>query len=216
MAPTYDEFDEFDEFIALTYDEFIAQVGGACKFQKCLNNELTHFGFTYKLGLNEDTIPFNASGSCQSGGLYFTTSEYIHDFYGYGLNIANIKLCEDALFYIEPEGNKFKTNKFYIDEILPQTEEFYKIAVQQDGRALEFVKEQTPELCKLAVQENGLALRFVKEQTEEICKLAVQENGMAILFVKEQTEEICKIAVQQNGALLQYVKKEYRHLFEKK
>ena len=32
---------------------------------------------------------------------------------------------------------------------------------------LEYVNEQTEELCKLAVQQNGIALDFVKNQTEE-------------------------------------------------
>jgi hypothetical protein len=34
-------------------------------------------------------------------------------------------------------------------------------------------KNQNSELCKLAVQQNGLALQYVKNQNEEICKLAV-------------------------------------------
>ena len=90
-----------------------------------------------------------------------------------------------------------------------QTEEICKLAVQQNVYALEYVKiEQTEEICKLAVQEYGYVLQFVKEQTEEICKLAVQEYGYVLQFVKEQTEEICKLAVQQNGNALQYVKKQ--------
>jgi hypothetical protein len=50
------------------------------------------------------------------------------------------------------------------------------------------------EICKLAVQQNGDALRYVKNQTEEICKLAVQQNGDALKYVKNQTEEICELA----------------------
>ena len=42
------------------------------------------------------------------------------------------------------------------------------------------VIEQTEEICKLAVQQNGNALEFVKYQTEELCKLAVQQNGNAL------------------------------------
>ena len=40
-----------------------------------------------------------------------------------------------------------------------------KLAVQQDGRALQYVHNQTEELCKLAVQQNGFALRYVHNQT---------------------------------------------------
>ena len=31
-------------------------------------------------------------------------------------------------------------------------------------------------MCKLAVQQNGDALKYVKEPTEEMCRLAVQQN----------------------------------------
>ena len=116
--------------MSLTYTQFIEKVGKQ-QFRKCLNNELKHFNFQYKIGLNEDTIPFNPFGSCELGGLYFTTKEHINEFLEYGLNVALLELCEDAVFYIEPCGTKFKTNKFIIKEILPQTEELCMLAVKQ-------------------------------------------------------------------------------------
>lgn len=125
--------------MSLTYTEFIEKVGNN-EFVKCLNNELTHFGFLYKIGLNEDHIPFNPSGSCNSGGLYFTTNDNIKDFVSFGLNIGLIELCNAAQFYIDPEGKKFKTNKFIIKEI-KQTEDICKLAVQQNGLGLEYVKK---------------------------------------------------------------------------
>ena len=99
--------------MSLTYNNFIKIVGNQ-QFRKCLNNELTHYTFRYKIGLNEDTIPFNPSGSCKPGGLYFTTKEHINEYLDFGLNVALLELCEDAEFYIEPSGIKFKTNKFII------------------------------------------------------------------------------------------------------
>ena len=57
---------------------------------------------------------------------------------------------------------------------------------------------QTEEICKLAVQQNGCALSFVRDnlQTEEMYKLAVQQNAITLAFVRNylQTEEICKLA----------------------
>jgi len=87
-----------------------------------------------------------------------------------------------------------------------QTEEICKIAVQQHGLNLQFVKKQTDEICKIAVQNHGFSLVNVKNQTDEICRLAVKQNGCALRYVKNQTDEICKIAVQQNGCALGYVK----------
>ena len=66
--------------MSLTYTQFIEKVGNQ-QFRKCLNNELKHFDFHYKIGLNEDIIPFNPSGSCKLGGLYFTTNEHISKFW---------------------------------------------------------------------------------------------------------------------------------------
>ena len=79
--------------------------------------------------------------------------------------------------------------------------------IKQNGYFLGCLKkeEQTEEICKLAVQQNGHALEFVKNQTEELCKFAIQQNGLAIKNVKEQTEEICKLAVQQYGYALYFV-----------
>ena len=148
--------------MSLTYNRFIEIVGNQ-QFQKCLNNELTHYTFQYKIGLNVDTIPFNPSGYCKPGGLYFTTTKYINEFFDFGLNIALIELCEDAQFYIEPNGTKFKTNKFIIKEILPQTEELCVLAIQQNGLSLQYVQEQTEELGRLAVQQNGWALQYVQK-----------------------------------------------------
>ena len=65
------------------------------------------------------------------------------------------------------------------DLVLQQIEENDKIAVQNDGLALEFVKSQTDEICKLAVRNKAWALKFVESQTEEICKLAIQQNWLS-------------------------------------
>ena len=45
---------------------------------------------------------------------------------------------------------------------------------------------QTEEICKIAVQERGYLLKYVKNQTEEICKLAVQEWEGALEYVKDE------------------------------
>ena len=94
-----------------------------------------------------------------------------------------------------------------------QTDDICKLAVKQNGLALDYVKNQTEDICKLAVQQIGGALRYVKEQTEELCKLAVQQHYSALKYVKEQTEELCKLAVQQHPSALCYVPEHMKHLF---
>ena len=96
------------------------------------------------------------------------------------------------MVYIEYKG-QFKTDKFCLGE---------RMLIEE----LEMWNDK--EICKSTVQQNGVALQYVKEQTEEICKLTVQQIGMAIQYVKEQTEEeICILEVDQNGLALNFVRK---------
>lgn len=211
-------------------------------FYKVLNDSLCHYDFTYTDGLNVDTLPFNPSQTCCSGGLYFCEEIYLPLYLcHYGSIYATVSIPNDALVY--KEAQKYKTNKLILHNIQPiselplwldatfakksvqinglalqfvkeQTKELCHLAVQSDGRALQFVKEQTAELCYLAVKRDSFALQYAKEQTEELCLLAVQQRygGGALQFVKEQTEEMCRLAVQQNGYALYYVKKQTEEL----
>ena len=184
-------------------------------FVKILSDNLTHNGFTYKQGLNIDTNDFNPNGECQSGGLYFCDIWLSYLYLRFGNKFAYVIVPDDARVYIEE--NKFKSDKLILNEIFSLTNlhlfsdnNFIRLAIRQNGCALQYIKEQTEEICKLAVQQHGSALQFVKKQTEEICKLAVQRDSRALQFVKKQTEEICKLAVQQNVCASQYVKLHFK------
>ena len=58
-------------------------------------------------------------------------------------------------------------------------------AIQDNFRAIRFVKEQTPELCMAAVQESAKALQYVKEQTPEMLITAMKHDIRAINYVSE-------------------------------
>ena len=49
-------------------------------------------------------------------------------------------------------------------------------------------------MCKLAVQQDGRALQDIPEhlKTEEVCRLAVQQNGEAIKFTNKQLQKQLK------------------------
>ena len=51
------------------------------QYYRIMYDSMTHYGFTYKKGLNIDTVKFNPHGTCKSGGLYYTTFEYLLHFY---------------------------------------------------------------------------------------------------------------------------------------
>jgi hypothetical protein len=178
---------------------------GTSTFFKFLREDLTHRNFTYKLGENVDVIPFNPSGRCKAGGLYFTTINHIFEFMDFGTQIGIIMLCPDSKVYIEEEGNKYKTDKFIIEEVV-SVEEFIdrffpplvSETVEQNGLALRLIENQTDEICLKAVKQNGFALRYVNNKTDKICLEAVKQNGLVLRFVEKRTPEICSEAMRQN------------------
>jgi hypothetical protein len=65
-------------------------------YYKITNEKENHHGYQYKDGLNVLDKPFEPTGSCVVGGLYFTTKEYIHHFLSYGCWLREITLPDDA------------------------------------------------------------------------------------------------------------------------
>jgi len=201
-------------------------------FYKMLNCTLIHNGFVYEYGKNEDTLPFNPSGQCCAGGLYFTILDHLLSFGSPDNFVGKIYIDDDEDVWCEK--NKFKVHKLVVREIMPfiefinincdialscikqnglvlkyilnQTSMYCLESVKQYGMALQFVKEQTHDICLEAVKQDWYALQFINDQTEIICMEAVRRHGMALQFVKNQTEAICLEAVKQAGYALQFVK----------
>ncbi len=208
------------------------------KYYKILNERLNHNGFQYKLGLNIDHMPFIPRGSCEAGGLYFTTKEYLYKFLHYGCYIADVSIPEDAKVYKDPGGDKWKADKIIIERytLIEEHEfcddkyfaicvvnifknystfikriksyDFYLNAIRHDWTLLKDIEDQTEELCLIAVEQNAFALQYAKDQTHKICMKAIQKDAFAIQCVKEQTPELCMFAVKQNGSMLKYVKEQ--------
>lgn len=165
------------------------------EYYKILNERMNHNGFIYKLGLNVDTKEFKPEGSCQEGGLYFTTKEHLFRFFEFGIYIADISLCADSLLYKDPRGDKFKANKFIITKItLIKDHELGKLFVKQKSNATSSKIDVSNLISSKnyldAVKQNGLSLEHIEEQTEEICMEAVKQNCWALQFVKNQTHKI--------------------------
>jgi len=126
------------------------------RFYKVLAKDLTHNGFTYKEGLNIDTVQFTPFGGCIAGGLYFSEEEKVHLYgYVYGNKVATVTIPDDALVYVEED--KFKADKLEISNIhLLEDSKFLYSCIKRNGTAIQHVRDelQTEELCKLAVQQN--------------------------------------------------------------
>jgi len=184
------------------------------KFYKFLNNDLTHYGFEYKLGLNVDTEPFKPKDSCSKGGLYFCEEFKCNLYYqNYGHKLARVSIPDDAKVYVERD--KFKADKIILEDIVDFNDvpdEFWLNMFPRSDRipddtinALQFIKKQPEQLCIRVVQTDGMALRFVKNPSEDVYRAAAKKNGLAIKLIKNPSEDVCIYAVRQNGLAIKFI-----------
>lgn len=185
------------------------------QFYKILSEDMIHHGFQYKLGKNVDILPFNPSGYCEPGGLYFTTFEHVFKYLSFGTKIGIIEIPDHAFVYVEDE--QYKTDQFNITRIVSilsfinQSDDMCKIAVKQNGFAIKYIKDQKKKYCETAVKNNGLALEHVKYQTNKICKLAVKQNPLAIRYIRCNSEEPDGVRIRKNTNVICYI----RYMIEK-
>lgn len=194
------------------------EISGDGPFYKLLNESEQHYGMKYATGVNTDVLPFNPSGVCSSGGLYFFSRRQFVSFWWHvpPENVVWLRMVSftpNSLIW--DEGDKMKTNEFVLGErqlfFIP--DDLCLAAVQDYGMALQFVKEQTSEICLAAVRQTGRSLQFVKAKTPEICLEAVRNFGRALEFVKDPTYEMCVYAIQNDLDALQFVPLPVRNEF---
>jgi hypothetical protein len=86
------------------------------------------------------------------------------------------------------------------------THDMLKHVLAANGHFLETIGhmdiDQNDELCKIAVEQNGRALQYVKNQTPEMCEFAVRQNGRVLEFVKNKTPDLLKIALSSNSTMI--------------
>ena len=75
------------------------------KYYKITNESENHYGFQFETGLNIDTIPFNPSGDCEPGGIYFAREDILA-FLKYGVWLRGVTIPEDAMVYENPGNPK--------------------------------------------------------------------------------------------------------------
>jgi hypothetical protein len=205
-------------------------------FVKLTNESENHNGLQFKTGLNEDAVPFNPSGHCNPGGIYFCQEDRMIEWLSYsGMKMQycrQVQIPTDSRVYIECD--KFKADRVILTErkliseqkfieaiekgnillacIAYQTEMICKAAIRNNCYELKAVIDQTDEICLEAVKRDGLVLEYVENQTEEICMAAVRQCGHALKYVRDQTRDICTAAVCQYGHALKYVRDQTREI----
>jgi len=199
------------------------------RLYKILDETLIHYGFKYKLGENIDTLKFNPSGSCESGGLYFTDRDNIMRFLDYGDLIATIKLDDNESIYCEEiceedeyeYERKYKAHKIFIEKIETIINFFsnlssnnLQIFLKQSKMTFGRTKIKINNLCVELVKKNQLdpqlILQHIEKPTYELCLEAVKHNGLALEYIERRagnkTYNLYLEAVTQNGLALEYVK----------
>jgi len=79
------------------------------KFYKFTNEQENHDGLQYHDGLNIDSLPFNPSGDCKPGGIYFAREDILF-FHNYWLR--EVTLPEGEEIYENPgEPKKWKAHQ---------------------------------------------------------------------------------------------------------
>jgi hypothetical protein len=187
------------------------------KFYKLLRQDLTHYGFRYREGLNVDTEPFNPRGDCEPGGLYYTSDEHLEEWIGtrIGTNwslIADVTLPSDAQVYPGPCGTKWKADRLVLSNIRPLVQ--FLMRECDAARRCNIFKEYPhlladvqliePEALEI-IQLNPCAIAQIREPSVAICLAAVRCYPDSLRCIRNQTEEVCIEAVSRQGRTLRYV-----------
>ena len=126
-------------------------------FYKIFTNDLLHSDYQCVNGINISSQTLNDDGTYTNNGIYFIETKKIPLWIGNNPEkkyIVKVDVLDDSQIYVE--NDKFKTDKFSID-------------LSTKCEIKDFSYWNNSDFCKLAVQQNGLALCYVKNPTEEIC-----------------------------------------------
>jgi hypothetical protein len=83
--------------------------------------------------------------------------------------------------------------------------ELQMAAVQQNGRAIRYIKNPSPKVQMAAVQQYGESIRHIKNPSPEVQMAAVQRDGEAIRYIKNPSPEMQMAAVQRDGGAIRYI-----------
>ena len=80
-------------------------------------------------------------------------------------------------------------------------------AVNQDGWAIQNIKNPSEAVQLAAVKQSGSAIQYIKNPSEAVQQAAVNQDGWAIQYITNPSEAVQLAAVKQNGWAIQYIKK---------
>jgi len=172
------------------------------KFYKFTNYKENHFGLQYCDGEIIDPKPFNPSGECLEGGMYFFEQSQLLLYGGYVASawwIREVILLPTSRVY--KEKDKYKTDRF----VLKERTRFY-------GDLSEYI---TQKMCVECVKSDALMIQLIPGNliNEEMCLESVRQDGMILGFLPSSVinEKICIEALIENKYAYQYIPSRIKH-----
>ena len=163
------------------------------KYYKITNQDENHNDLQYETGLNVDPVPFNPSGDCTPGGIYFASTDILA-FLDYGPWIRQVTLPDDAQVYENPGSpKKYKADKVILSERKKITLSVFTQLIQDgadvhasDDFALRWASEKgCTEIVQVLLDhgadvhaDNDLALQWAsKEGHSEVVKVLLDHGA---------------------------------------
>lgn len=184
-------------------------------FVKLTNEKENHYGFQFNDGLNVDHNSFDPSGSCQKGGIYFTTYDnaymwaYCNDIMMY---VRKVIIPNDARVYIEDKKCKvdkiFLCPKDYVEKkIYVDCIKLYYDMTDHDYIPSQLFRDRDIYMKIIEYDCNMFAFvpTFLKDR--DMCMEAVRHNGNMLKYVPTilKDRDMCTEATRQNTTILFFV-----------
>jgi len=181
------------------------------QFIKFLNKDLIHNGFKYKLGENIDILPFNPTGKCSKGGLYFIKKNYLFDYIDMMNDsefIANVTLEPNESIYIE--DRQYKSHKIIITQITPKCAYLNNLT---DNELVTLIKKSKENLKNICDMLRSYKLYNILLTLKKIFK--IDESTDTLLFENKLTNNtethICLGSDLKNKKLIRFLNKDMKH-----
>ena len=97
-------------------------------------------------------------------------------------------------------------NGWAIQYIKNPSEQVQLAAVEHYGIVLRYIKNPSEQVQLAAVKQDGYAIRYIKNPSEQMQLAAVRQNGLAITDIKNPSEQVKLAAVRENGMAIEYIK----------
>ena len=184
---------------------------------KILKPNMKHFNYQWREGVNIDVLPWNPSGSCEPGGLYFTTIDQLHN---YAQNpyaqcwVGRVTLDDNEEVW--QEQGKWKAHRVFLEEPvrvkdLPDRLKYEFLAsswgILNDHAYSNDPHTQTANWINLAKNNKHVMLHLTRRDRPLIKQIVAQHpQRLKYVLKKVQTHAICMVSVERDGLALRYEK----------